>query len=156
MKKLPLLMTGLLMTALAFSFVVGISQTVRAGHGGVLQTWYTLDNKSKVQVYKCGEKICGKFIWVKEPLTEEGKPKVDINNEDESVRGKPIIGLVMLNGFVEDAETAHAWTAGTIYDPENGKTYSSKMTLNDDGTLTVRGYVGLPIFGRSQEWVKVD
>jgi uncharacterized protein (DUF2147 family) len=151
MKKL-----NLLLIAVAFMIVSGLGQTASAEHGGVLKTWYTKDNKSKVEIYKCGEKICGKFIWLKEPLTEEGKAKVDINNEDESARGKPIIGLVMLNDFVEDAQTAHAWTAGTIYDPENGKTYSSKMTLNEDGTLEVRGYVGLPIFGRSQEWVKAE
>jgi uncharacterized protein (DUF2147 family) len=151
MKKL-----SLLLAAMAFTFVISLGQTVRAEHGGVMQTWYTLENKSKVQIYKCGEKICGKFIWLKEPTTEEGKPKIDINNEDEDARGKPIIGLVMLNDFVEDAQTAHAWTGGTIYDPENGKTYSSNMTLNDDGTLTVRGYVGLPIFGRSQEWLKAE
>jgi uncharacterized protein (DUF2147 family) len=151
MKILNLMLMGAVVMIIS-----GFVQTAEAGHGGIFQTWYTLENKSKVQIYKCGDKICGKFIWLKEPLTDEGKPKVDINNENEEMRGKPIIGLVMLNDFVEDSQTAHAWTAGTIYDPENGKTYSSQMTLNDDGTLTVRGYVGLPIFGRSQEWVKAE
>jgi uncharacterized protein (DUF2147 family) len=145
-----------LLGALALVSAFGLSQTAFAGHGGVLQTWYTKGNKSKVEIYKCESKICGKFVWLKEPLTEKGKPKIDINNEDEGARGVPIIGLVMLKDFVEDAQTDHAWTAGTIYDPENGKTYSAQMTLNEDGSLTVRGYVGLPIFGRSQEWVKAD
>ena len=144
----------LFLTAVAFLFASAIGQTAQAEHGGVFQTWFTKDNKSKVVIYKCDERICGKFTWLKEPLDEAGKPKVDKNNEDEGMRGKPIIGLVMLKDFVEDAQEDHAWTAGTIYDPENGKTYSSKMYLNGDGTLTVRGYVGLPIFGRSQEWVK--
>jgi len=143
-----------ILAAVAAIVVLNLAQTAQAEHGGVLDTWFTKGNKSKVQIYKCGEEICGKFIWLKEPMNEEGKAKTDINNEDEGQRANPIIGLVMLNGFVEDAQEAHAWTNGTIYDPENGKTYSSKMYLNDDGTLTVRGYVGLPLFGRSQEWVK--
>lgn len=148
LKLLSLIAVGL--------FAVATLVPAQAGHGGVMQTWFTKDNKSKVQIYKCGEMICGKFVWLKEPLDDSGKPKIDKNNEDEDQRGKPIIGLVMLKDFVEDMHDNHKWVGGTIYDPENGKTYSSQMTLENDSTLNVRGYVGIPLFGRSQEWVKVD
>ena len=151
MKKLIQLAAG---AALVLAFAAG--QSARADHGGVFQKWYTKDNKSKVEVYKCGDKICGKFVWLKEPLKDDGTPKTDINNEDEGARNNPIIGLVMLKDFVQDMHDNHKWVGGTIYDPENGKTYSSHMTLIDDGKLEVRGYVGLPMFGRSQDWVKAD
>jgi uncharacterized protein (DUF2147 family) len=47
------------------------------------------------------------------------------------------------------------WTGGEILDPENGKTYKATLKLADNGQkLLVRGYIGLPIFGRSQTWVR--
>ncbi len=48
-----------------------------------------------------------------------------------------------------------AWDGGRIYNPEDGETYRSTMTLDGNGTLRVRGYVGAPIFGRSQTWTRV-
>ena len=47
------------------------------------------------------------------------------------------------------------WSGGRIYNPEDGKTYKCKLTLKDDNTLTVRGYVGLTIFGKTQYWTRV-
>jgi len=43
-------------------------------------------------------------------------------------------------------------------DPENGKDYKCRITIADDGTLKVRGYIGLPALGRTQTWhpVSVD
>ena len=45
-----------------------------------------------------------------------------------------------------------SWSGGRIYNPEDGKTYKCKLTLQDDGTLKVRGYVGMSIFGKTQIW----
>jgi uncharacterized protein (DUF2147 family) len=39
-----------------------------------------------------------------------------------------------------------------VYDPENGKTYSGKMYLTATNQLELRGYVGFPIFGRTEFW----
>ena len=44
---------------------------------------------------------------------------------------------------------------GRILDPESGRIYDCEMRLADDGTtLVVRGYVGLPAFGRTLRWVR--
>lgn len=70
-----------------------------------------------------------------------------------TLHNAPIIGLRILNGFREEDGT---YVGGTILDPENGKTYRSRMTLSSDGTaLEVRGYIGLPAFGRTQTWTRV-
>ena len=126
----------------------------QADHAGAVGVWFTVDGKSKVEIYKCEEKLCGKIIWLKEPKTEEGKDKVDVNNPDENLQTRKILGLNLLKEFVRDGDEPHAWTDGKIYNPEDGQLYSCNMELLDDGTLKVRGYVGLPMFGKTQIWTR--
>lgn len=122
------------------------------GQGSIIGRWYTTDNAGIVEIYQCGTKLCGKITWLKEPNQDNGKPKVDENNPDASKRNQPIIGLVILKGFVADGD--NKWEDGEIYDPENGKTYSCKMSLNGN-TLEVRGYIGVSLFGRTEKWTRV-
>ena len=48
------------------------------------------------------------------------------------------------------------WVNGRIYDPRDGKTYKCKMTLQKDGTLKVRGYVGVSLFGKTVVWNRIE
>ena len=98
---------------------------------------------------KSGEKYFGKIVWLQS--TVDNKPMVDANNPDEKKRNQPIIGLIMLKSFEFDDDE---WDDGTIYDPENGKTYSCHLTLKDINTLRVRGYIGIPLFGRTEIWTR--
>jgi uncharacterized protein (DUF2147 family) len=107
---------------------------------------------AKIQIYKAGEKFYGKIIWLKNP-TENGKLRADVNNPDKSKRSTPVIGLVILTGFKFDGDDE--WKGGDIYDPENGKTYSSYMYLKTSNTLKVRGYVGVALLGRTETWTRV-
>jgi len=125
----------------------------------ILGIWLTAEGKSKVEIYKCSEKYCGKIIWMKEPQFPAddpkgmaGKDKIDRENPDETLRTRPLLGMNIIDGFVYDGESE--WNEGTIYDPRNGKKYNCKMTLTDENTLDVRGYVGLPLFGRTAIWTR--
>ena len=122
---------------------------------GALGTWATEGGKSHVESVTCGEKLCGSITWLKEPLDDKGMPKHDINNPDTELQSRPIIGLPLLANFIGGTE-ANVWDDGTIYNPEDGETYSCTMTLLDDATLKVRGYVGLPLFGKTQVWTRVN
>jgi uncharacterized protein (DUF2147 family) len=67
---------------------------------------------------------------------------------------RPLLGLVFIEGM---KQSGLDYDSGTILDPETGKVYSANMHLSTDGALlTVRGYLGLSIFGRSQTWVRVE
>ena len=67
--------------------------------------------------------------------------------------GQPLLGLVFIEGM---KQSGLDYDGGTILDPETGKVYSARMSLSPNGTsLTVRGYLGLSIFGKSQTWTRV-
>lgn len=69
-----------------------------------------------------------------------------------ALKDQPIVGLTMLSGLKKDGAS---YSGGEILDPNNGKTYKSKLTVLDGGKkLEVRGYIGTPLFGRSQTWVR--
>ena len=153
MIKISVMMLGLLMV----SYAAGS----RAGEAdAILGEWNTEENKSKVEIYRCENKFCGRITWLKEPnFTPDndqpdmiGKPKVDNRNPDKSKHMTPLLGLTFLNGFVYAGD--NEWEGGTVYDPENGKTYKCVMSLGDAKTLNVRGYIGIPIIGRTTTWVR--
>lgn len=129
------------------------------GPDSILGMWMTAAGKARVEITKQGSVYSGSIVWLKEPLYPAddkgamgGKPKVDRHNPDKSLRTQPIIGLKLVQGFTYVGD--NVWSGGTIYDPENGKTYSCKMTLMMDGSLRVRGYIGISLFGRTEIWTR--
>ena len=118
-----------------------------------LGTWTNQEKEARFEIYKCGDKLCGKITWLKEP-NRDGKPKTDINNPDKKLQSQPLIGLVFLKGFEYDEK--NKWDDGTIYDPKSGKTYSSYMQMLDKNKIEVKGYIGVSLIGRSQIWTRVN
>jgi uncharacterized protein (DUF2147 family) len=144
--------------ALIFLLFTGVAS---ASETDILGTWYTPENKSKVDLYNCANSICGKIVWLQAPLYPDddpegsgGKPKVDRNNPEKSLQGRPILGLNILQGFKPSGE--NKWGGGTVYDPDNGKTYKCKITLKDSNTLEVRGYIGISLIGRTSVWTRQE
>ncbi len=115
--------------------------------------WTNDEKEARFEIYQCGDKLCGKIIWLKEP-TRDGKPKTDQFNADPKLQKRPILGMVFLKGFEQDG--SNKWDDGTIYDPKSGKTYSAYMKLNNNGDkMEVKGYIGISLIGRSQNWSRV-
>ena len=115
--------------------------------------WYNDVKTAKIQITKEKDgKFYGKVVWLKEPL-KNGKPKLDELNSDEKLRTRPRLGLPVLAGFEKDGD--NKYTNGTIYDPNNGKTYSCKITYKGQ-TLDIRGYIGISLFGRTTTWEKAE
>jgi uncharacterized protein (DUF2147 family) len=112
-------------------------------------TWLTEEGDARVEVGRCGEELCGRVVWLEEPLAPEGGVKLDVNNPDERLRDRGILGLEVLR--VSRNADADRWT-GTIYDPHEGHTYRCNVVRLGDGRLKIRAYVGLPLFGRTTIW----
>jgi len=125
----------------------------------ILGQWVTEEGKSRVEITKSGGKYYGNILWLKEPNypegdEEAGKTKHDRNNPDKSKQTKPIIGLQVMKGFKHTG--GKTWAKGTIYDPENGKTYKCKATLEGTKKLNVRGYIGISLIGRTTVWTRYE
>ena len=147
------------MTALKRAIVVVVAlgtslafPLARAATPGVTGLWVAQDGKGAVDIEPCGEKLCGRITWLRDPLNADGKPKRDIHNAQTSLQSRPICGLPILSNFHQDGPDA--WTGGQIYDPEKGEDYNCNLHLQADGTLRVRGYLGISLFGRTQIWTR--
>jgi uncharacterized protein (DUF2147 family) len=107
--------------------------------------WNTPGNRSVVEISRRGQHLCGRIIFAR-PKPGTSTPPLDTENPDPQCRSRPLAGLQIMPGFsVNGAD-------GTIYNPQNGKSYRSKMALAADGTLKVSGCVA--IFCQTQIWVK--
>ena len=114
--------------------------------------WET--GESHIEIYECGKRLCGRIVHLDEPLDKDGKPKIDTNNPDRSLRSRTIMGMDLIAGFSRKSD--ELWVGGTIYDPRDGKTYKCKMTLKSNRTLVVRGYVGISLFGKTVVWTRIE
>lgn len=129
-----------------------------AGSSAILGIWKTEKDESKVEIFPCGDKICGKIIWLKNPLYtdsrdgEVGTPVIDRKNPDPALHSRPVLGLRILEGFT--AEGDNNWANGTCYDPKSGNTYRGKIHLAAPDRLELRGYIGIPLFGRTSVWTR--
>ena len=143
--------------ALAAMMLFSVSSIADTEGARLLGFWFTEDDTATVQVYLEGDEYFGRIVALKEPLYPaghesglEGQPKVDRNNPESGKQAQSIVGLNMLRNFAYVGN--NKWKKGKIYDPSNGKDYDYKITLKVDGTLSVRGYIGLSLFGRTTIW----
>jgi len=129
---------------------------LQAQAGKILGTWYNDEKTSTIDIYKGSDgKYHGKISWLDEP-NENGKPKVDDENPDPKLQKRPIMGLNLLKGFKYNPKKKQ-WIDGTIYDPDNGKTYDCYAWFEDGNfdKLYLKGYVmGMKFVGRSTIWTR--
>lgn len=121
----------------------------------LIGVWEPSNGKARVKVEKIGSKYYGKVVWLKEPLNPEtNEPKTDKNNPDESMRSTSLKGYRLLKDFTYAGN--NEWSEGTIYDPENGSTYSCVISMKDENTLDIRGYIGVKALGRTDVWKRLQ
>ncbi|MCU0325379.1 MAG: DUF2147 domain-containing protein, partial [Spirosomaceae bacterium] len=132
-----------LITILFFSSIISFANNPDA----ILGVWKNGEGTGLVQIYKKGDKYYGKIVWLKVANNADGTPRTDINNPEEKLKTRPLKGLENLRDFKHSGDKK--WEGGQIYDPKTGNDYSCEMTLVDDNTLEVRGFIGISLFGRT-------
>jgi len=150
-RSLPLL-SSLVVSSCLFVVAPAWSQEAPQEGDRIIGVWLTADAKAQVEAYRTGDQYGGKIVWLKEP-EKNGKPVVDDQNPDEHLRGRPILEMQMMKGFVYDGDGV--WVDGRVYDPESGDEYSGKLELVDENTMELRGYILIPLFGRTETWTRV-
>ncbi len=140
----------------AFTFSAKKATAVSAND--IVGVYWTADKEAKVKIFLASNgKYSGKTVWMKEPNNADGSPKTDVNNPNADLQSRERLGLVALKYFEFDSEDQR-WENGTVYDPNNGKTYDGYMKFDGDNTdkLLLRGYIsGMTWLGRTSEWTRV-
>ncbi len=119
--------------------------------------WKNIDDvtgkpKALIRITESNGALQGKIEQLFRAPSEEQNPKCD--KCEGARKDQPIIGMQILSGLKKDGDE---YAGGEILDPNDGKVYKSKMHLTDAGKkLSVRGYVGMPMFGRSQVWLRQE
>lgn len=104
--------------------------------------WMTEERDSKIRVVSCGKNVCATILWAKTAGLDE-------NNPDPSLRGRSIVGIDLSRDMKPDGKGG--W-AGSIYNPDNGKTYKATMQRKNEGQLEVGGCVLGGLLCGSETW----
>ena len=137
--------------ACAVVAVAGVSGPARAGDKAA-GVWRMSNGKVTVRVSSCGSRLCGTVVALKKPRDDKGRPRLDKENPNPALRRRPVVGLTILSNM--QAAGDGYWT-GTIYNPDDGNTYSSTMQLQGPRTMTVNGCVA-GVFCKSMKFIRVD
>ncbi len=116
--------------------------------------WLTEAKTAHVQLAPCPDAargpLCGTIVkLLKDEDSRDGR------NADPALRTRRIEGMVFLHDFKKGSEP-NTFEGGTIYNAKDGKNYSANVALQADGTLRLRGYAGLAMFGTTQIWTRVQ
>jgi len=108
--------------------------------------------KALIRITESDGQLQGKIEKLFRAPEEEQNPKCE--KCEGALKDQPIIGMTILSGLKKDGDE---YNGGQILDPANGKLYKSKLTVTEDGRkLNVRGYIGMPMLGRTQVWVREE
>ena len=128
------------------TLILQTNSFANSGPDVIIGEWLSQEKDGKISIYKQGDKFYGKISWGKTP------GRNDTNNPDAKLKNRDLLGLVILHDF---KYTGSAWEDGKIYDPKSGKTYDCILKVKDNNKiLEIRGYVGVPMFGRTATWTR--
>ncbi|MBL8309326.1 MAG: DUF2147 domain-containing protein [Burkholderiales bacterium] len=143
---------------LAFALSAALAALAVSG-GAAAQTpvglWKTIDDstgkeKSYVRITESNGVVTGKVEKILDP--SKADQKCDECSDDR--KGKPVVGMTIIRNVKKQDGN---WGGGDILDPNNGKVYSVRITPSSDNKkLDVKGYIGAPILGRTQTWLRLE
>ena len=135
--------------ALAAAALAAAPAGAQAGKASVFGLWKTKGGQATVRISPCkgnAATVCGNFV----DLAGDGRAARDKNNPNPALRTRPLLGMPFVTNFKPAG--ANKWRGGQIYNPQNGKTYSAKMDMKANGSLTVSGCVF--IFCEGEVWTR--
>jgi uncharacterized protein (DUF2147 family) len=117
--------------------------------------WHTVDDvtgkpRAEIRIEVSGDRLTGFVVRSLVP-GEVGDKLCD--RCPGARHNQPLIGMAILSGLARERNNALVWSGGEVLDPDSGKTYKARVELAKDGqSLKLRGYIGMPLMGRTQVW----
>ena len=129
-----------------------------SAQGTPVGVWKTIDDKTKtekaqIRITEAGGVYSAK---IEKLLAADAKPDSVCDKCSDDRKDKPIVGMEIMRG-VKRSDSDNTWDGGTILDAAEGKVYKVRLQTADGGKkLEVRGYIGMPMMGRTQTWIRVE
>ena len=104
--------------------------------------WLTEDKTGVIAIAPCGSSLCGRIVGMSDPLDAKGAPQRDVH-------GAPMCDLAILNA---GEDSTPGYYSGHIIDPSEGSVWHCVFWVDAAGNLNLRGYVLVPLLGKTQVW----
>ena len=113
----------------------------------ILGNWLTEPRDGIIEISVASDgSYQGKIVGGNDPH------RLDQHNPDPARRSLTLLGQTILQGMKYNGQGE--WSAGSIYDPDSGRTYKCRLARLDKDRLQVRGFIGISLLGRSQVWTR--
>lgn len=149
---LPRLFKSLLMLLLFAPLTIAAQTTAADKITGI---WLSegADVQLKFEIFRKGDAYFGKLLYASTMYEADGKtPKKDFKNPDKALRTRSRLNMQNLNGL---KYADGSYTDGTLYNPDDGRTYSLNATLKSNDLLEFRGYIGISLLGKTMNFKRV-
>ena len=142
---------------------VGLALVTLAGLAKAQATpvgvWKTIDDETKkekslIRIGDSGGVLTGRLEKLLDPATP---PDAVCKECTDERKDKPIVGMTLIRNVKPNDSDKAVWDGGDILDPNNGKVYRVRLKpIDGGGKLEVRGYIGTPLLGRTQTWIRAE
>ena len=139
-----------LVAALTSFAVLGTAVSAMGSADGA---WFIDGTGVAVQIFDCSGLLCGRIIWLEKARDTAGRLARDNRNPDPVFRERPLCGLTVIQGL-QPAGLDH-WNSGSLYNPDDGKTYRVSAELRSADRFVARIYLGVPLFGETKTLLRV-
>ena len=149
-RNLTRILTVWIWTALCF-LIAG--SALAQDTGSIVGLWKTFDDDTNqpaalVQISEQNGLFIGKVTKILDPSGLPTCAKCTDYRKD-----KPVVGMEILSGLKKDGD--NTYSGGRILDPDDGEVYRADIKLLDQGNkLDLRAYLGIPLIGRTQSWIR--
>jgi uncharacterized protein (DUF2147 family) len=126
---------------------------VAADGYGAIGFWLNTEQGWVVETTNCDTGLCGYLVGFRQTRSDDYVAR-DSHNPDPKKRATPLCGIKLLGGFRPSVDGGGKWDHGWVYDTDTGATYTGEAQLIDADTIKLRGYLFIPLFGRTLTLVR--
>lgn len=121
---------------------------------GVAGLWLSSKEKVVIELYSCGDELCGDIVWLAKPFRKSGEFKRDEKNPDPALRNRGWCGIQVINGLEQNGQDG--WKNGKFYYPKMGRSFDVDIERKSNEAIEIRAYLGVPLLGKTEVWTRAE